>query len=372
LQTGSEKRGRLQGLLRFAVLSLGLLAAAPALGTSPIDQKKAEARQVYAQIIELDRELGVADEKINLANLQLSQVEDEQKVNQRELVVAKRNLSRSRHLVAKRLLSLYTTSQPTTLDLLLGSTSVTNLLTRIDNADRLSKLDAQVIGQVTAFQIAVERHAVALRHERAQAAHLIAERQAQRQAVAAKFSERQRLLNSIKDEISTLEAQERARQQRALQAAQDRIEAAQQAQQQEAQQAVVGATASTPEGATVAPPSPYGGVVGIAMQYIGVPYVWGGASPSGFDCSGLVMYAFAQMGIQLPHSTYAQINYGVPVAYSDLQPGDLVFFDAVGHVGIYIGGGEFVDAPHTGAYVRVDSMTSSWAISSFSGARRIT
>ena len=108
------------------------------------------------------------------------------------------------------------------------------------------------------------------------------------------------------------------------------------------------------------------------MSYLGTPYVWGGAAPGGFDCSGLVMYSFAQLGISLPHSSYAQFNYGVPVAYSDLQPGDLVFFDGLGHVGLYIGGGEYVDAPYTGAVVRVDSLNDGWAVSHYSGARRIT
>ena len=356
----------------FAMLSFGLLGATAARGAGPIDQKKAEAQQVYAQIIELDQELSVADEKINLANLRLAQVEAQQKVNHHELIVARQNLKRSQQLVVKRLLSLYTRNQPSTLDLILGSSSVGDLLTRIDNADRLSQLDSQVIGQVLQFKAAVQQHAVALRHEHTYAANLIAQREAERRAVQAKFDERQRLLSSIKDEISTLEAQERAREQRALQAAQAQIEAAQQAQAQQADQSVVGATASTPEAGTVAPPSPYGNVVSIAMSYIGVPYVWGGASPSGFDCSGLVMYSFAQLGISLPHSSYAQFGYGTPVSYDQLQPGDLVFFDGLGHVGIYIGGGEFVDAPHTGAYVRVDSMTSSWAVSNFSGARRIT
>ncbi len=75
------------------------------------------------------------------------------------------------------------------------------------------------------------------------------------------------------------------------------------------------------------------------MSYLGVPYVWGGASPGGFDCSGLVMYAYAQIGIDLPHSSYAMANMGSDVPYDQLQPGDLVFFDGDGHVGMYIGGG---------------------------------
>jgi cell wall-associated NlpC family hydrolase len=360
-------------LLLLALPVIGLAAAAPALGTSPIDQKKAEAQQVYNQILSLDQSLGQADEKINLANLRLQQVQYQQKINHRELIVARRNLVRSRSLVVKRLLELYTGSQTSTLDLILGSTSITNLMARLDNSDRLSKLDGQVIDQVTQFKTSVVRHAAALRHENALVRQLLAQREAERRAVAAQLSERERLLSSIRGEIATLEAQERARQQRVLLAAQARIAAAQQTQVQQAQATVVGPTAATPEGATVAPSSPYGGnVVSIAMSYIGVPYVWGGASPGGFDCSGLVMYAFAQIGVSLPHSSYAMFNYGTPVSYSDLQPGDLVFFDSLGHVGLYIGGGEFVDAPYTGAYVRVDSMTSGWALANFSGARRIT
>jgi cell wall-associated NlpC family hydrolase len=109
------------------------------------------------------------------------------------------------------------------------------------------------------------------------------------------------------------------------------------------------------------------------MQYLGVPYVWGGASPSGFDCSGLVMYVFAQVGVSLPHYTVAQYNYpnSVPVPRNELQPGDLVFFAGLGHVGIYVGNGQFIHAPHTGDVVRIDSLNSGWYSSEYDGAKRI-
>jgi peptidoglycan DL-endopeptidase CwlO len=110
--------------------------------------------------------------------------------------------------------------------------------------------------------------------------------------------------------------------------------------------------------------------VAIAMRYLGVPYVWGGASPSGFDCSGLVMYVFAQVGVSLPHGSVAQYGYGVPVSRGDLQPGDLVFFYDLGHVGIYVGGGQFIHAPHTGDVVKISSLSGYYA-SVYVGARRI-
>ena len=132
----------------------------------------------------------------------------------------------------------------------------------------------------------------------------------------------------------------------------------------------VGAAASTPEGSTVAPPNVHGGVVGIAMRYLGVPYVWGGASPRGFDCSGFVMYVFAQIGVSLPHSSYAMMGMGSPVSISQLQPGDLVFFTGGSHMGIYIGGGQFIHAPHTGDVVKISSL-SGYYTSAWSGGRRI-
>jgi cell wall-associated NlpC family hydrolase len=83
------------------------------------------------------------------------------------------------------------------------------------------------------------------------------------------------------------------------------------------------------------------------------------------------MYAYAQMGVSLPHSSYAMWDYGVAVPEDQLQPGDLVFFNGLGHVGIYVGDGDYIEAPHTGAFVQISSLTSGWAASSYVGARRI-
>jgi cell wall-associated NlpC family hydrolase len=105
------------------------------------------------------------------------------------------------------------------------------------------------------------------------------------------------------------------------------------------------------------------------MQYLGVPYRWGGASPSGFDCSGFTMYVYAQVGISLPHNAAMQYGMGSAVGREFLQPGDLVFFNGLSHVGLYIGGNQFVHAPHTGDVVKISPLTG-WYSSTYVGARR--
>jgi cell wall-associated NlpC family hydrolase len=119
------------------------------------------------------------------------------------------------------------------------------------------------------------------------------------------------------------------------------------------------------------PPGQYGGVAGIALQYLGTPYVWAGASPAGFDCSGFVQYVFGQVGVSLPHNAAAQYGYGAPVPREALQSGDLVFFNGLGHVGIYIGGGQFVHSPHSGDVVKISSIYDSWYASTWVGAKRL-
>jgi len=109
--------------------------------------------------------------------------------------------------------------------------------------------------------------------------------------------------------------------------------------------------------------------VDTALAQQGKPYVWGGAGPDSFDCSGLVQYAYAAAGISLPHSSSMQSTIGTPVAYSDLQPGDLVFFySPVSHVGMYIGNGQMVHASTYGQPVKVIDLA---YMPGFNSARRI-
>ena len=111
--------------------------------------------------------------------------------------------------------------------------------------------------------------------------------------------------------------------------------------------------------------------VEIALHYLGTPYSWAGASPSGFDCSGFVMYVYGRLGIGLPHSSSMLWGVGRPVARNDLQAGDIVFFNGLSHVGIYIGNGSFVHSPHSGDVVKISRFSEDWYGSTYDGARRV-
>ncbi len=360
------------GLTPYVLLGIlaALAVAGPTPAQPPLSAKRAEAQRVFAEVQQLDASLGRADERVNLANLRLAAVQRDLVVNKHELAVAKRNLVKSQKAIAQRLVSLYTTPQDSTLEVILGASSLNEILTRVDNANRISSLDTEVLSQVNTFRSAVKRHELALVKARAAAKRLLAERAAERRSIASQLAERRRLLSSIQDQIASLEAQQQALEAQLARQARARMFEAQAAMQQNYSTSVVGAFASTPEGASVVPPSGYSGAVGVAMSYLGTPYVWGGASPAGFDCSGLVMFAYQAVGVSLPHSSYAMWSVGVPVPENQLEPGDLLFFDGLGHVGIYVGNGEFIHAPHTGTVVQVSPLAGSYA-ASYVGARRI-
>jgi cell wall-associated NlpC family hydrolase len=112
-------------------------------------------------------------------------------------------------------------------------------------------------------------------------------------------------------------------------------------------------------------------VVGVAKNHLGARYVWGGASPAGFDCSGFVMYVYRHAGVSLPHGAAKQYRLGTSVSRKHLAPGDIVFFDGLNHSGIYIGDGRFVHASKSGDTVKVSRLDEGWFERRWVGARRL-
>jgi peptidoglycan DL-endopeptidase CwlO len=350
------------------------LACVKTASADPIEAKQAEAQNVLAQIQEIDGQLSHAIEAYNLANVKLGQIRAELQTNARHLVIARKSLKNAQTHLSDRLVALYVGGgEGTSLEVVLGARSIDDLLNRLDAVERVSAQDTRVLSEVKSFRAQVKERGTRLRRAKAAQMQVVADRAAQRQSIEGQLAERNRLLASIKDQIASLEAAERLRQERLAAEAQARLtRASLQAQDASVQETdALFVQAPLEEALVAAPPARYGGVVGIAMQYLGVPYVWGGASPSGFDCSGFIMYVYNQVGVSLPHHAASQYGSGSPVSRDALEAGDLVFFNGLGHAGIYIGGGQFIHAPHSGDVVKISSLSDSWYAATWVGARRL-
>jgi cell wall-associated NlpC family hydrolase len=395
----------------LATLALAVPLAAAAAGTaSPptVAEKQSEAARVLAEIGRIDRQLSHTVDAYDGARVQLAAVGDRLRRNRAALVRARRTLRIAQTRLERRMVLIYTSEQPTALDILLGASSLSDLLDELDTAQKVAAQDDEIAQEAAAAKAELERRQAELEQARQAQRQTVARLAATRARIQSALARRRELLASIRTEIVRIRARERARERRIAAEARARLErerllalAAQREREREQARAQARAAAvtpaaplatttpapsaapppsppSTPSSPPAPPPPASSGPVGtghpeaatIAARYLGVPYRWGGASPSGFDCSGLVMYVYAQLGISLPHYTVAQYHIGVAVSRSELQPGDLVFFDGLGHVGIYIGQNQFIHAPHTGDVVKVSSITG-WYAQTYVGARRI-
>jgi peptidoglycan DL-endopeptidase CwlO len=353
-------------------------SADPGLG-----EKRAQAQAIIAEIQTIDEEVGAAAERWNGANLELQSLTTELAETREDLARARRHFTVAQARVAQRLVDIYVQGDTdSTLEVILGARSLDEIVTGLEATQRIASQDAQIAREARELRKRVTEREEQLADAREEQADVVGHLAAEKQAIEAKLAERQRLLASVKDEIARLEEAERRRQaelrrQAQLELARQRAEA--QAQLQAAEAAAEAAVASdtsaaaaTPAIDYVAPPadaSRGAQVVAIAMQYLGVPYVWASADPSvGFDCSGLTKYVFAKVGVSLPHYAAAQYELGYAVSRDQLQPGDLVFYRGLGHMGMYIGGGKYIHAPQTGDVVKISGVydRSDWV-----GARRV-
>jgi cell wall-associated NlpC family hydrolase len=364
-----------------------------------IQEKRAEAAAALTHLQGMQRDLEIVIQKYDQARQRLQDTQGRIDENEARLKVARANLNLALADLEGSMIAAYKSGRPDMLQTVLASHSLSSMLDQVDLYHRANRYNASVLERVRVYKREVVQRKRQLAVEKKHRQSAVAEQSRRRTAVRAGIRAQNAYLAGLHREIRQLV---RERQEALRRAALARAEAARRALAQARQQQQVslnsgigGATpvsstsvdtssvdTSSSDGGggdtttvTIAPPASNLGAS--AAQYAlgeqGVPYVWGGSSPSGFDCSGLVVWAYAQAGYGgLPHYTGSLWSAGVHVSSGDLAPGDLVFFHGLSHVGIYIGGGQFVHAPHTGDVVKVSSLSDPWYSSGFEGGVRIT
>jgi len=339
-------------ILLLAGLLTIILTLAPLAGATPLSEKRAKAREIAAKLDELYPKVAMAVERYNQAMDSLATVKQQIRENERMLKIAEYNLGLARTQLETRAVSMYKTRDVGFVDVFFATNSFDELVTQLDVMERLGKSDVDTMKSIDAYKRDVNDRRLKLQADKEAAVDLVATAKTEKEKVEALEGRLERMQAGVKAQIREIQEQIAARAEAAAEAA------------ARAAQPDTGGDLGDDPGIVVDPGGPgHPEVVAIAQRYLGVPYVYGGASPSGFDCSGLAMYCYAQIGIGLAHGATAQQHASTPVPVGSLQPGDLVFFGGASysyHVGIYVGGGSMIHAPHTGAVVSYGSTSGAW------------
>jgi len=298
-------------------------------------------------------EVSKAVEDYNQAESRLKATQARIAENQRLLLAATRNLDLANQQLTARARDLYKAPSSGIVDAVFSARSFDDLVAQFDLMQRLGNSDVDTVRAVEAYQQDIKDRRIALRADARMAAKLVEKRASEKSRIVALESQLRAESQGLQADIKRLQEQQQA-------AAAAAVAAANAAAAQTASGGGNGDSAPTVDPGGPGHPE----VVAIAARYLGIPYVWGGASPSsGFDCSGLVMYVYAQIGIGLSHGATDQQHASRPVPLSALQPGDLVFYGSASysyHVAIYVGGGRTIEAARTGTPVRYGVVGAAW------------
>ena len=348
--------------------------------------------KIYSLNAEIEPLVATIDEN----NTQIEQIKVEVENTEKEIETAKEDIANTEEVLGKRIRELYKSGgQSSYIMLLFSADSFNDLISKIESTSRLVKIDKKIVKELEEKQDSLNQNIESLDAKNEDLVKINEETQKSLSEFEAKKAEQETLVEQAKAEQAEFEREFLAVSERQLVTPQyavienssssidqlnsaisqlrsirdnqlksnivkeevnEKIEAAK-AKVAELQAAIDAANAASKPNRGDSTVSATGNaIVDYAYKFLGTPYVWAGTSPSGFDCSGFTQYVFKNAaGVSLPRITYDQINVGTPVAYSDLQPGDLVF-PHTGHVGIYIGGGQMIHAPSTGDVVKVSSV----------------
>lgn len=325
-------------------------SAIPAYGVPLVSDKRAEAQRVKAQVDELDTKVEIAAEAYNEANAVHQTLVAEINETEAQLAKTTARIETLQGYLAVRTNSMYRSGPTGFLEVLFGAEDFEQFAATWDLLREMNEREAANVSELKAARVEAERMKAELAEREAQAKAVLDQMAANKASIEAQLAERKRMLSGLESEIAAIEAAEAARAAAAARASVSRN------------------SAPRAEKSFPAPTrAPRSEVVNIAKRYLGAPYRWGASGPNSFDCSGFTMFVYSQVGVRLPHSSRSQINVGERVSRADLQPGDLVFFGSpIHHVGIYVGGGQYIHSPRTGDVVKISSMNRS----GYAGASR--
>lgn len=376
-----------RAIAAFTVVALlgGVAYATPS--TPEIETVQAQVREAHEHLDELAAMAEMRAEEYEQISVALEQTKDEIADAREELAAADAALRFAQEKLQDRLDTMYRKGSIHFFEVLLGTNSFAEFLTRVEWLRRVGESDAALIASVAVARDAVISAERALARRSEEQSALRSQADAKLREVDAALERQESFVDNLTEDLARLiaeeeerlriEAEERARKaaeeaaRRAAELEEARRMADLEARRRSADTTSSGGWRSAARNTRTFDPGALGAgsphAVGVAMKYLGVPYVWGGSTPAGFDCSGLVQYVFREIGISIPRTSREQFRVGAyipPDRLDLLLPGDLVFFGYGGdpgqvhHVGMYVGNGDYLHAPRRGQPVQVNSLTS--------------